>query len=317
MRYTEQFRKDGGFLMELKQLICFRRVAELEHLTKAANELYMSQSRLSHVIAELEAEIGVQLFDREGRGIKLNPCGKLFYRNVLDIMFQIEDSTKKVREFEKRQSTQMTIATNTSTYMPGLLQFIQKALPGMVIRQYSAERRKLIRMLIDGEIDFTICCPMLTEEPDLTSHLLHTERPVVIYPQDHWLKDYDTISVPELKDERFINVGVGYGIRDVQDMYFNKIRMFPDIAIETTDTQSIYTYVDRGLGIAVAPESMTLQHPTFCHRYTDLAVDAVATIGLTWRNNHYASESWKMFMETIKMYFMDLKQRNEDQLNKY
>ena len=50
--------------MELRHLQYFKRVAELEHLTKAANDLFVSQSHLSHVIIELETELGVQLFDR-------------------------------------------------------------------------------------------------------------------------------------------------------------------------------------------------------------------------------------------------------------
>lgn len=293
--------------MELKQLICFKRVAELEHLTRAANELFMSQSRLSHVIAELETEIGVKLFDREGRGIKLNPCGKAFYRDVVNLMYQIEDSAKRVRELDKRQSTQLTIATNVSTYMAGLLHATQEALPGLVIRQYSADRRRMTRMLTDGDIDFALCCPILTEEPDLTSYLLHTEKGVIIYPQDHWLKDYKAISFQEIKNERFINVGVGYGIRDVQDAYFNQFGIFPDVVIETTDTSSIFSYVQEGLGIAIAPKSMTLRHPIFCRRNAEIAEDTVATIGLTWRNNQYISESRKAFLDTAKTYFMQLK----------
>ncbi|NLV86800.1 MAG: LysR family transcriptional regulator [Clostridiales bacterium] len=293
--------------MELKHLTCFKRVAELEHLTRAANELYMSQSRLSHVIAELEAELGVKLFDREGRGIKLNPCGKAFYRDVVNIMYQIEDSAMRVRELDRRQSIQLTIATNVSTYMAGLLHAAQEASTGLVIRQYSADRRKITRMLIDGDIDYALCCPILTEERDLTSSLLYKEKGVVIYPPNHWLKDHKTVSFHEIKNERFINVGVGYGIRDVQDAYFSQLGIFPDIVIETTDTSSIFNYVQEGLGIAIAPRSMTLRHPLFSKRYAEITEETIATIGLTWRNNHYITESRRVFFDAANIYFSNLK----------
>jgi len=61
---AELFSISGGSVMELRHLQYFKRVAELEHLTKAANDLFVSQSHLSHVIIELETELGVQLFDR-------------------------------------------------------------------------------------------------------------------------------------------------------------------------------------------------------------------------------------------------------------
>lgn len=179
--------------MELRHLLYFKRVAELEHLTKAANDLYITQSHLSHVIIELETELGVKLFDRVGRGIQLNPCGKEFYHDIVRLFYEYEDAKKKIQETYKRQSTQVTIVTNVSTYMPGLLKKNKVDSPDLNIQQYSAKRRRIIRMLLDGDADFAICCPLLTEEPELESILLHMEQGVLVYPSDHWLKDRKSV----------------------------------------------------------------------------------------------------------------------------
>lgn len=189
--------------MELRHLWYFKRVAELEHLTKAANDLFVSQSHLSHVIIELESELGVQLFDRVGRGIQLNPCGREFYHDVVKLFNGFEDARRKIQEIYKRQATQLTIVTNVSTYMPGLLKANKNDSPNLNIQQYSAKRRKIIRMMLDGDADFAICCPMLTEEPDLETLLIHTENGVIIYPKDHWLKERTSVSLLELKNENF------------------------------------------------------------------------------------------------------------------
>ena len=289
--------------MELRHLLYFKRVAETEHLTKAANDLYISQSHLSHVIIELETELGVQLFDRIGRGIQLNPCGREFYHDVVRLLYAYEDSKKKIQETYKRQSTQVTIVTNVSTYMPGLLKKNKQDSPNLNIQQYSAKRRRIIRMLLDGDADFAICCPLLTEEPDLESILLHMERGVIVYPSDHWLKERKSVGFAELKSENFISVGVGYGTRDMQDVYFKEAGIFVNSSVETTDTSSIYNFVKSGLGIALAPKTMTMLNTDFRNQFVELDEGPLASIGLTWRKDHYIGDAGKAFFETTKNYF--------------
>lgn len=292
--------------MELRHLLYFKRVAELEHLTKAANDLYITQSHLSHVIIELETELGVKLFDRVGRGIQLNPCGKEFYHDIVRLFYEYEDAKKKIQETYKRQSTQVTIVTNVSTYMPGLLKKNKQDSPDLNIQQYSAKRRRIIRMLLDGDADFAICCPLLTEEPELESILLHMELGVIVYPSDHWLKERKSVCFSELKNENFISVGVGYGTRDMQDVYFKEAGIFINSTVETNDTSSIYNFVKDGLGIALAPKTMTMLNTDFKNQFVELDEGPLATIGLTWRKDHYLGDAGKAFFETTKNYFEEL-----------
>ena len=292
--------------MEFRHLICFKRVAELEHMTRAADELYMSQSHLSHVISELEDELGVKLFDREGRGIRLNPCGREFYTDVSELFTQYDDACRRVRASYLRQTTQLTLVTNVSTYMPGLIKATQKAMPAVGVQQYSAPRRRVIRMLLAGEADYAICCPIITDEPDLESTLLRVEHGVIIYPEGHWLAQRGAASLTELQNERFINVGVGYGTRDIQDIYFRKLGIVPNIAIETTDTASIYDYVEKGLGIALASKASTRRHPIFKDRYAEITEGTYADIGLTWRKDSYISDSMHAFSQVAADFFAKL-----------
>ena len=292
--------------MELRHLQYFKRVAETEHLTKAANDLFISQSHLSHMMTELESELGVKLFDRVGRGIQLNPCGREFYNDVVMLFYQFDDAKKKAQEIYKRQSTQLTIVTNVSTYIPGLLKRNKQDSPNLNIQQYSARRRKIVRMLLDGDADFAVCCPLLAEAPELESILLHMERGVIVYPPGHWLETRKSVSFPELKDENFISVGQGYGTRDMQDVYLRQARITVNSTVETTDTSSIYNFVKDGLGIAIAPKTMTRQLKEFENQFVELDEGPLASIGLTWRKDHYLSEAGKAFMETTKNYFREL-----------
>ncbi len=71
--------------MELSQLAYFRAVARTEHFTRAAEELHITQPSLSKAIANLEGELGVPLFDREGKRVRLNPYGAAFLERVEQI----------------------------------------------------------------------------------------------------------------------------------------------------------------------------------------------------------------------------------------
>ena len=293
-------------MIELRHLLYFKRVAETEHLTKAASDLFISQSHLSHVIIELETELGVRLFDRVGRGVCLNPCGTEFYRDVVRLLYEYEDAKKKAQEIYLRQKTQLTIVTNISSYMPGLLRHNKQVSPGLNIRQYSLKRRRILRTLLNGDATFAICSPMLDESPELESLLLHTEHGVIVYPEGHWLEGCASSSLLALKDESFVSVAQGYGTRDTQDLYLKEAGISVNNTVETSDTSAVYAFVREGLGIAIAPKTMTLMDPYFSKRYVQLDEDPHATIGLTWRRDHYLSEAARTFFETTRTYFQEL-----------
>lgn len=81
--------------MELLQLYYFRTVAKNQHMTNAAEELRIAQPALSKTIARLEEDLGVPLFDRQGRSIKLNTFGQAFLRKVETALNALEDGRKR------------------------------------------------------------------------------------------------------------------------------------------------------------------------------------------------------------------------------
>ena len=294
--------------MDMKQLVFFMRTAELENMTKSAFSLMVSQPYLSKTIAELEEELGIPLFDRVGRRIVINPCGKAFYKRVVNIFNEIEDAKKEIRNINLSQQTRLTLVTNVSQFMPGLLELITISNPDVKIRQLSANRRDIIRMILNGEADFALCSPPIEENVELKTLQLRYEQGVIIFPEDHWLKDYKEITFEEIKDETFISVTQGYGARDALDSYFNQLGISPKIAIETVDTGTVFRYVEKGLGIAAVPLSTVLQESAFKNRYSVLTNQAGGNIALTWRSNQYISEAGKLFIEKSEEFFKDLEE---------
>lgn len=293
--------------MNMKQLLFFKQTAELENMTKAAEELMVSQPFLSRVLSELQAELGIKLFDRKGRNIVLNLCGKAFYKRVINIFNEIDDAVNEVRDLYEVQLTKISIVTNVSLYLPGLLKLIAGSNPDLSINQHSAENKKIKEMILSGSADFGICCPAIEPCHGLNSIGLYYETGVIIYPKGHWLEKMKEVDIDAIREEQIISVSSGYGTRAVLDNFIAQENMTPlKILIETTDTSSIFKYVENGIGIAFVPLSQLSGHPQFKNNFSRLKNNLRGQITLVWRNGLYINKTRELFIEKTKEYFSNI-----------
>ena len=88
--------------MGLLQLEYFKALAEREHLTQTAKELMISAPSLSATIARLEREVGFPLFERTGRNIRLNACGRIYLKHVNDVFSALENAKLEMLDAENK-----------------------------------------------------------------------------------------------------------------------------------------------------------------------------------------------------------------------
>ena len=100
--------------MELRQLRYFIEVAEREHISEAAVHLHVAQSAVSRQIANLEDELGVQLFERIGRNVKLTPIGKIFLEHTISAIQAIDFAKKQIDEYLNPEKGTIKIGFPTS-----------------------------------------------------------------------------------------------------------------------------------------------------------------------------------------------------------
>ena len=109
--------------MNLSQLYYFRKLSELQHYTKAAKELYITQPALSDAIRSLEKELGVPLFQKEGRNVKLTRYGREFSVYVHDALRELDKGIEVMHEYVGKLSGTLSIGglyTITGDYLPAL-----------------------------------------------------------------------------------------------------------------------------------------------------------------------------------------------------
>lgn len=254
--------------MDLKQLRYFKTAAEFQHITKAANALDINQPVLSRSLSMLEQELGVELFEHVGRGIRLNQNGAYFYKRVCEIFTTLHDACEdlKNQNFEIKDAP-IRLASNTGLYIPGLLGYLRKKMPSAKITYITAKRTKLLQLLRDKEVDFIICSPLMEPKYQIQTKLLLNEHCPVIFPEDHWLSKASNVALRDLAMEPFIALASGFGIRDTSDRFFELAGITPNYSIVTTDTRGVRELVKTGCGIAFTSSTTIQMDPYFTNNH--------------------------------------------------
>ena len=129
--------------MNLSQLYYFRKLAELEHYGKASEELFITQPSLSNSIGNLEKELGVPLFERVGRNVRLTSYGAEFNEHVCVALSEIDKAIDLMKLYSSGLSGQIRIGAVISiqrNFLPLLLSSFRKEFGDNIARNHSLQR---------------------------------------------------------------------------------------------------------------------------------------------------------------------------------
>jgi len=243
--------------VEIRQIRYFMEVAKREHVTKAADALHVAQSSVSRQIFNLESELGVDLFIREGRRVKLTPIGKIFLERIKHGMNLIDEAAREVKEYlapEKgtiRIAFQISLAAHT---LPSVIFAFRKRYPEVKFQMMQALNRDLIEGVIKGEYKLAMIAPMPKEQKKINRKILFKENIVALLPIHHPLANKPAIRLSELMDDSFVVLPKGFVFREIFDAACQEEGFSPDISFEGQDIDALKGLVSAGLGVALMPE---------------------------------------------------------------
>jgi LysR family transcriptional regulator, transcription activator of glutamate synthase operon len=243
--------------MEIRQMRYFMEVAKREHVTEAANALHVAQSSVSRQLFNLESELGVDLFIREGRRVKLTPIGKIFLERVKQAMNMIGEAEREVKEYLDPEKGTVRIAFPISLaahVLPTAIYAFRKRYPEAKFQMRQALYRDLIDGVINGEFNLAMIAPVPEEEKKIKQDILFTERIVALLPIHHPFADRAAIQLRELKDDPFVTLPEGTVFRKIALQACNELGFDPHIAFEGDDIDALKGLVAAGLGVALMPE---------------------------------------------------------------
>jgi DNA-binding transcriptional LysR family regulator len=303
MKGKQEKGKEGT--MDLLQLKYFQTVARLEHMTQAAHELSIAQPSLSQMIARLEEELGVLLFDRQGRQIRLNQYGRALLRHVDCIFGDLEEAKQEIADLAGIEHGCIALAIVIPSLLPDLLRAFLADYPNVTFRlfhQHSSQA--VLQQLEQGEIDLCITSPPI-EQPDIHWITLIKDEIYLMVPPQHRLAKRQSIDLREVKHEPFISLKPGHTMRSQTDSFCQQAGFTPKVAFEGDDSSTMRSLITQGIGVGFASDLMLraasnlavsvalpIKEPS-CHRI----------IGLAWRKDHYLSLAAQQFRGFIIHYF--------------
>ncbi|WP_025688003.1 LysR family transcriptional regulator [Paenibacillus zanthoxyli] len=238
--------------MDLLQLKYFQMVAKHEHMTHAADELHIAQPTLSKVIARLEADLGVCLFDRQGRQIKLNKFGRVFLHRVEKIFLEIEDGKRELSDMIGHENLEISIASNCFSLFPALLQDFFKLYPHISFRQATGSTMEMQQQLQNGDAHFSISSPPIEGE-HIECIPLVTEEIFLMVSQRHKFASFKSINLIEAANEPFISLKEGLGKWNLTKKLCNQAGFTPNIIFESCMIADLLDMVNYDLGVTLLP----------------------------------------------------------------
>ncbi|MFD4998938.1 LysR family transcriptional regulator [Streptomyces buecherae] len=285
--------------MDLLQLRYFRAVARFEHISRAAEELHVAQPSVSRTIARLEAELGTELFDRQGRRIRLNQYGALFLRHVERALSELDDARRAVADARERGLGRVTVTAETLLTLARALGSFRATHPAADVRLYQSNAVEMERRLRAREVDFCVASQPLTGA-GLECVELAREEVLLAVPYGHRLAGRRSVRVAELAHESFVVSRPGNWPRALLDRLFAAEGLTPRISCEADEPGASGELIGAGLGIGLVPaisRQEGIRAPVTWVRID--APDCHRVLTLVWHRDAHLSEAARAFRTFI------------------
>lgn len=292
--------------MELRQIQYFIEVAKREHMTEAAMELHVAQSAVSRQIFNLESELGVDLFIREGRNVRLTPIGKSFLEQMQQAMNVIENARREVEEYlDPRKGTiRIGFPSSLANYtLPTVISAFRERYPEVKFKLNQGSYHYLIDSVIKGDIDMALLGPVPKREK-IKGEILFTEDIVALLPNNHPLAGEKVIKLNQLQEDSFVLFPKGFVLRELTVEACQQVSFQPKVSFEGEDMDAIKGLVSAGLGVTLIPESTlidSLPRPTVKIPLIDPKV--TRTVGVIIPKDRQLLPTERVFYDFLKEFF--------------
>lgn len=239
--------------MEFRALRAFLVVADFGNITRAAENLHVSQPALSQTMQNLEREIGRPLFRRITGGVELTSDGKLLRFHALRIVHAVEDAEQELGTGQRHESDLRVgvLPTLAHDHVPGILrQLVDSTGEALAIKLVESHTQGLVKQVLTGALHVAIL-DLPISEPSLEVATLWRERLVIVASPESPLES--EMAWADMAGMPFITMEPGYGLRDVlfQVALFHGFQ--PRIVFELTSFNAVLGFVRAGFGIALVP----------------------------------------------------------------
>ncbi|GAA4018190.1 CysB family HTH-type transcriptional regulator [Actimicrobium antarcticum] len=225
------------------------------NLTEVAHVLFTSQPGVSRQIRELEDELGVEIFERNGKRLTgLTDPGKGIVEIIDRLLIEAENLRQASEEYAGKKSGTLTIATTHTQaryVLPKVVQAFRAAFPEVRIALQQSSPEHIAEWVLSGKADVGIATEGLSQFEELVSFPCYSWSHAVVVPQGHPLLALTSLSLQDLAAYPLITYDVGFTGRGHIDAAFREAGIATDIVLTAMDSDVIQQYVALGLGVGI------------------------------------------------------------------
>ena len=284
--------------MNLYHLRYFVTLAHLEHYTKAAEILAITQPSLSHAISSLEKELGVKLFEKDGRNVVLTKCGQAFLTDVEQSLDMLDSSVNRLRMTGRGEGRiDIGMLRTLSSTVPKFVKDFLDSKPNKKIHFYFHTSANLtpdiIRGLKERQYDIAFCTKA-ENEPLIEFIPFSCQELVLIVPKGHPLEGQDSVDLKDTLPYPQIMFSERSSLRHIVDRLYETCGGFPQSDYAFEEELAVAGLVSEGFGIAVVPRMSILNY---------MPVKIIEILKPSWKRDFYMATLKNVYQAPVIQHF--------------
>jgi LysR family transcriptional regulator, low CO2-responsive transcriptional regulator len=240
--------------LDFGQVEAFVQVSKHRSFSRAAEALQLTQPSITARIQALERELGEEMFERGGRGVRLTDAGNAFLPYVERILQTLREGRDAVDEVRNVQlgSLRLGTAITISTYvLPNILHKFTDRYPGLEVVVRTGRSEQVMQMLLSDEVHVALARSLANPEVE-NIHLYDDEIVLAVNPEHPFAKG-GRVTVAEAATEPIVLFDRGSSYYGLINNFFRQAGVIPNVAMELDSLEATKRMVEEGLGIALVP----------------------------------------------------------------
>ena len=256
----------GDGVLDFKELQYITSIARNQNLTKASQELYISQPSLSKFLHNLENNMGIKLFNRLGNKFVLTYAGERYVDYAKRILLIKKDLDDEMNDISALRDGRLNVAfpqTRCSYMAPAILPEFKNAYPNIKVNLFEKSSNQLEKLVLSGRVDIAILNGP-ENQSDLAYDILGKEEMVLVVSKDHPLahcgniiegNKYPWIDIEQFKNDNFILHYPEQRTEQITIQMFNEKNIVPKVILRTHSIEGAVRLAASGFGVCFVSEN--------------------------------------------------------------
>lgn len=292
-------------MLSLRQVRYFIGVADAGQVSAGASGLNVSQSAVTLAIKDLEAELGVRLFDRRSTGLTLTRDGHHFLQHARNIEAAVADALRSMRSESSEVTGHIRLGvtyTFSGYFLFPILSRFRRAYPAVTFDLVEQERSALEAGILDGSVDLALMLTSnLSDRRRIGSEILIRSPRRLWLSSAHPLLSRDRISLQDIAEEPYVMLRTDEANESAK-AYWAKAKVKPNVAFETTALEAVRSMVANGFAVTILSDVIYRPWSLEGSRVEVRDIEAkipTMDVGIAWRKGRTFTQAERLLREHL------------------